>query len=362
MADTSSFSAENLKEFMREALRQTGVGESDAAAAADSMLLTEIQGSSSHGLMRFPVYFRRLQDKLINPQPQMTVTAAFPSVISLNGDNGLGAVVMARALSEGIKAAAANGIAAVGVSNSNHFGAAGYYCSLAAEAGYISILFTNGPPAIAPWGGKEPYFGTNPVAFGLPRRDGSHVVIDMSSSIVARGKIIEAAKAGTPIPDGWALDADGNPTNDATQALAGVVLPMAGPKGYALALAVEHLAGVLTGAGFGRSVANQNTGGDAAANVGHLLIILRTDVFGDNDKYMSRMETFCEEIHNIAAAPEHSGVRLPGEQKWDLAKARLAKEIKLQPHVRAEFEKIAEELGLEIIYRYRIKGDGKIDN
>ncbi|MCX7779514.1 MAG: Ldh family oxidoreductase, partial [Negativicutes bacterium] len=252
---------------MRDALIKANVPAEDAAIVADNLIRADLQGISSHGISRFPVYFRRVSKGLVNPRPDIKVTAVCPAAIAVDGDNGFGAVVMTRALAESIKAAACFGIAVAGVRRSNHFGTAGYYCDLAAEQGYISMLVTNGPPALPPWGGKEAYFGTNPIAFGLPRPERPHIIVDLATSIVARGKIIEAAREGKPIPDTWALDKDGNPTTDARKAMEGVILPMAGPKGYALSLAVEHLAGVFTGAGFGRDVAWQYGDSEAEANV-----------------------------------------------------------------------------------------------
>lgn len=347
MAGECIVSVEGLRSFLIAALACAGVSEDDGSAVADSLIRADLQGITSHGVTRFPVYLKRVQKGLVNPRPAISVKALYPAAISIDGDNGFGAVIMARVLAEGIKAAESLGLAVVGVKRSNHFGTAGYYCDLAAEQGYITMLVTNGPPAMPPWGGKEAYFGTNPIAFGIPCSVRPHIIVDMATSIVARGKIIEAAKEGKSIPENWALDKDGNPTLDAKAAMEGVILPMAGPKGYALSLAVEHLAGVLTGAGFGRDIPWQYGGGDNAANVGHLLVLIKADAFGSADDYYRRTRRFTQEIHSIANIPQFTQIKLPGEREWEAEQTRLRQGIEIKRNLAIELADIAAELNLQ---------------
>ncbi|SDF28790.1 Ldh family oxidoreductase [Sporolituus thermophilus] len=341
-------SPETLRSFMTAALNKIGVPEEDGLVVADNLLAAELQGITSHGLGRFPVYYRRVRSGLVNPKPSIKVKRSFPAVVMVDGDNGLGAVVAMRALEEGMAAADQYGVGAVGVNRSNHFGIAGYFCQQAANKGYITMVLTNGPPALPPWGGKEPYFGTNPIAFGLPRRHKPHIIVDMATAIAARGKIIEAAREGRPIPPGWALDRDGNPTTDAKAALDGVIMPIAGPKGYALSLAIEHLAGVLTVAGFGRQVAWQYSDSTEEANVGHLLLVLRPDAFGSLEVYFERTEQFCREIKAIAVAPGYGDIKLPGEREWERQQALLNGGIEISGALLAELAGIAAEHSLSL--------------
>lgn len=348
MAGECVVSVDGMRGFLIETLASIGVSKDDGGIVADSLIRADLQGITSHGVTRFPVYFRRVQKGLVNQRPAITVNALYPAAISIDGDNGLGAVVMRRALTEGIAAAEKFGLAVVGVKRSNHFGTAGYYCDLAAEQGYVTMLVANGPPAMPPWGGKEAYFGTNPIAFGIPRSQRPHIIVDMATSLVARGKIIEAAKEGKSIPENWALDKEGNPTNDARQAMDGVILPMAGPKGYALSLAIEHLAGVLTGAGFGRDIAWQYGDSEEEANVGHMLLVMKADVFESGFEYFERTERFAREIHSVATAPQFSQIKLPGEREWDAEQVGVHEGITLQAGLTKELLAIANELGLEL--------------
>lgn len=348
MVDKNTYQVKALQQFMVKAFVIAGVPAEDSEIVADNLLNADLLGIDSHGVARFPVYLQRVQKGLVNALPTIKIDNSLPAVINVNGDNGLGAVVTLKALEAGMNAAEQFGMAVVGISHSNHFGTAGYYCNIAAQKGYVAMLVTNGPPAIAPWGGKESYFGTNPIAFGFPRRNSPNLIIDMATSTVARGKIIQAAKTGKAIPDNWALDKDGNPTTDAKKAMEGVLLPIAGPKGYALALAVEHMAGVLTGAGFGRDVAWQYGNSEQPANVGHLLILLKAEALSVDCDYYDRMERFCSEIKSIPTAPQYTEIKLPGEREWDAMQVRLVSGIELAPSLESELQQIAQRLNLEL--------------
>lgn len=338
---------DDLAEFMVEAFSLSNVPVKDAQLVTDSLLKAELKGIASHGLSRFPIYLKRIRKGIVNPTPQISLSRVLPGVLAVDGDNGLGSVVMMRALQEAMEVAETIGICAVGVKHSNHFGIATYYCEKAADRGYISILFSDGPPATPPFGGKEPYFGTNPLAFGMPRKTPPHIITDMATSVAARGKIIRAAQKKEPIPEGWALDKNGRPTTDPKAALEGVLLPIAGPKGYALSLAVEHLAGVLTGAGYGRRVAWQYDSVEDPSNVGHFMVVLKADSFLADTVYQERTETFVEEIKNVAPAPGFTAIKLPGEREWEREQALLLKGLTLDSELIEQFVYIAQELNLK---------------
>lgn len=341
-------SIRNLEKFMQQAFVAGGVPESDAKIVTDNLLKAELKGITSHGLSRFPIYLKRIKKGLVNPKPQIAVSEASTGVLNVDGDNGLGSVVMMRALEEGYVTAEKVGICCLGVKHSNHFGISSYYCEKAADKGYISILLSNGPPATPPFGGKEPYFGTNPIAFGMPRKNMPHIIVDMATSIAARGKIISAARRNEPIPEGWALDNQGNPTTDPHAALAGVLLPIAGPKGYALSLAVEHLAGVMTGAGYGRGVAWQYGGAEEPANVGHFMILIKADSFIGISDYMTRTEEFVSEIKTIPHVPGCENIYLPGEREWEREQKGLEQGIPMNTELIEDFTSIANEYNLEM--------------
>jgi LDH2 family malate/lactate/ureidoglycolate dehydrogenase len=261
------------------------------------------------------------------------------------------------------------GLACVAIKSSNHFGAASYYCQLAGEENLITFACTNSPPAIAPWGGTEPFFGTNPIAFGFPSKEGPPVIVDMSTSVVARGKIMLAAKNGELIPDGWALDRFGNMTNDPKEALQGTLLPVGGAKGAALALTVEILAGVLTGAAISRdvkSIYNEQLSG--GAGVGHFFIFISTETYNYAHSYEKKLKHMLQLMKDV---PGHNNreVRYPGERRQSDSEKHLQKGIDLPDSVFKELTLLGNQLGVTFPQKtadgwlinpeFEIKGSGK---
>ncbi|MDR3561584.1 MAG: Ldh family oxidoreductase [Negativicutes bacterium] len=348
MANKHVFPVERLRRFMEEALATLGMPAAEATIVADNLIKADLWGLGTHGVSRFPVYFKRMQEGAVNPCPDIKISNPWPAVLAVDGDNGPGAVVGVRALEEAMVLAEKYGLAAAGIKMTNHFGAAGYYCDIAAKQNYITIILADSPASIPPWGGKQAYFGTNPIAIGLPRREQPPVIVDLATSIVARGKIISAAKKGETIPEGWAMDKDGVPTTDAQAALAGTLLPMAGPKGYALGLAVEHLAGVLTGSAFGRDVAWQYSEEQKPSNVGNILIVIRADAFMGLDEYYDRTEKFCHEIKGCEKAAGVDEIFLPGERKRASERIVAEKGIEVAGSLLEELQAIAWSCGLSL--------------
>jgi LDH2 family malate/lactate/ureidoglycolate dehydrogenase len=336
-----------LESWIQKALCVSGVPKGDAAIVAENLLSAELKGITTHGLIHFPVYLKRVRKGLVNPKPNITKVNTWPGVLVIDGDNGLGSVVMFRALNEGIEIAQKVGVCVIGVKHSNHYGISGYYCEKAADGGYISILFTNSTPTLPPYGAKEPYMGTNPIAIGIPNKERPHIIVDMATSVAARGKIREAVKKGEAIPEGWALDKDGNPTTDAEAAMQGVLLPIAGPKGAALSLAVEHLSGVLTGSGYGRGVIWQYGDSAEPSNVGHFLVLIRADGFLDYAEYEERTKTFISEVKSLSRAIGAENIKLPGERRWEREKAGIARGINIDVTIVEQFIRLGEEINIE---------------
>src|SRR5580692_2035692 len=233
------FPPTQVKELVVAIAAKVGVKKKDAAILADALVDADIHGTSTHGVSRLNIYIRRIQKGLIDPKAKLTIERKRGSAMSIDAGNGLGQVQAVKALEKLIPKAKRNGIAAATVRNSQHFGTLSYYCNLAAKHDMILFATTSCEPSISPAGACQAFFGTNPIAASFPTGKGWPVKIDLATSIVARGNIIAAQKRGQPIPQGWALTADGEPTTDAAAALAGTVLTMAGHKGYALALMVE---------------------------------------------------------------------------------------------------------------------------
>lgn len=334
-----------LKAFCEGVFVSLGMTREDARVAADSLVRANLEGTDSHGISRLAIYSRRMREGRISARPSIRVERG-GSVVRVDGGNALGQVASYHALKAAIPVARQTGIAGVAVRNSNHFGAAAYYCQIACREGMALIATTNSPPGIAPWGGKKAYFGTNPIAFGFPTREEPPVIVDMSSSVVARGKIILAAREGLPIPEGWAIDEEGLETTDAAAALKGAVLPLGGAKGYALALAVEVIAGVLSGAAFGPHVNTLYREADPPANVGHSFILLDIPHWMPLEEYYARMEQFLTEIK---ASPRAKGVEeilYPGERRYRTYLKNVKEGVALPASVERELEGLAREYGV----------------
>jgi LDH2 family malate/lactate/ureidoglycolate dehydrogenase len=248
------FSPAILRSFACDIAVAAGVQRADAGILADSLIAADLAGTSTHGLSRLAIYVRRIQKGLIDPAATLIIERERAATLAIDAGNGLGQVQASKALDLLIPRARTAGVASATIRNSQHFGAVSYYCNRAADQNLILLATTSCEPAMSPAGGREAFFGTNPIAASFPTGKGFHVKVDLATSLVARGNIIAAQKNGQTIPSGWALDPEGNPTTDASQALLGTVLTMAGHMGYALALMVEALSSVLSGSAIGPEI------------------------------------------------------------------------------------------------------------
>ncbi len=271
----------------------------------------ELRGLPSHGLSRIPIYTKRLRLKLVNARPDIKVTSIAPAVAHIDGDNGMGFVVASRAMAAAIERAKAFGIGMAMAMRSNHFGMAACYLLQAVEAGMAAIAFTNASPTMPVWGGRASFLGTSPLGMAAPGQ--VPLVLDMATSVAARGKIRRAVQRGESIPEGWALDSEGRPTTDAKAAYDGVVLPLGGPKGSGLSLLMEVFAGVMSGAAFGGEVADQYTDFERPQNVGHTFIAFRPDLFLEAEAYQERMGALRQRARACPKAEGFSEILMPGE-------------------------------------------------
>ena len=338
---------EELKTFCKNVFAQLGMRVEDADVVSDSLVRANLEGTDSHGVSRMGIYTGRMREGRVSADPTVKIDHD-GAVLRVDGGNGLGQIASYHALKDAFPIARESGIVGVGVRNSNHFGAAAYYCQMASREGMALIATTNSPPGIAPWGGKKAYFGTNPIAFGFPTRNEPPVIVDMSSSVVARGNIINAAREGEPIPEGWAIDEEGVATTDAAAALKGAVLPLGGAKGYALALAVEVMSGVLSGAAFGPHVNNLYKDNDPPANVGHSFILLDVSSWLDLDDYYDRMDQFLDEIKATPRAKGVGEIFYPGERRYTTYHEKMKEGISLPSAVQKELEGLGREYGVSL--------------
>jgi LDH2 family malate/lactate/ureidoglycolate dehydrogenase len=313
MSDRVWVEHEEADAFARALLAAHGVPKKDAATAAACLVLADLRGVDTHGLVRLPGYLDRMRRGLVNPRPKLAPMRVTPVAAALDGQNGLGFVIAARAMAEAVSMARKSGIGIVAARRSTHFGMAAAYVLQALEAGFVSMVFTNASRAMPPWGGREALLGTSPLAFGAPGGTLAPFVLDMSPAVAARGKIRLAEKRGEKIPLGYALDAAGRPTSDPAEALKGVVLPIGGPKGSGLSMLMDIFGGVLSGAAYAGDVADQYKVFDRPQNVGHFFLAMRPDLFVSKKQYRARMDTLVERIRACPKAEGFGEILLPGE-------------------------------------------------
>ena len=292
-------------------LTANGLPAEDARYCAECLVEADLRGVSSHGVARLPVYARRLKEGVLNPAPKLTVTERLPVAAHVDGDNGIGFVVARKAMDIAIEKAAIYGVGLAAASRSNHYGMSSLYVNRALEAGLASFVFTNAAPTMPVWGGRDPFLGTNPLAMGAPGP--TPFVLDMATSVAAKGKVRRALAKGETIPEGWALDGEGRPTTDPAAALEGVVLPLGGPKGSGVAVMIDVLAGIMSGAASGDGVVNQNDDFTRGQDVGHFFLAMRPDLFMPADAYADRARDYAERLKAGRKAAGFEEILLPGE-------------------------------------------------
>jgi (2R)-3-sulfolactate dehydrogenase (NADP+) len=316
------------------ALRRAGAAESMARATAEALVHAEASGVPTHGLARLALYCGHLRAGRAQGSAAPRIVHAHEACCLIDAAGGLAYQALALASAEAVQRARHSGIALAGVTGSHHAGAMAYHLQPVAEAGMVGLGLSNSPAAINPWGGKRPLFGTNPIAAVFPRREQPPLVIDLSLTEVVRGKIMLHAEQGKPIPLGWALDRDGNPTTDAKAALTGSLAAIGGAKGAMLALTVELLCCALTGAAFGFENDSFFEPGDPA-RIGHALLAIDPAAAAGREVFMTRIETL------VAAMTADEGVRLPGTRRHAaLAQAR-AEGVALSDSLLAQLRQLA---------------------
>jgi LDH2 family malate/lactate/ureidoglycolate dehydrogenase len=338
----TSFGAAELARFATEVLVAEGVPQGDATLLADSLVTAELWGHASHGLLRLPWYVARLRSGATAAVTVPEVVRDGGAVVVLDGHHGIGQVVTQRAVELGVDRARAHGISGVAVRDSGHFGTAAYFTRQAAEAGCVALLVTNASPAMAPWGGRVKAIGTNPWSIAAPAGRHGVVVMDLANTAVARGKVYLAAERGDQIPEGWAATADGTPTTDPAEAIAGLILPMAGPKGYVISFMMAVHAGVLTGSAFGNGVAGPYDP-DRRSGAGHLLITIDVSAVADTAEFTTRIEALVDQTRSGELAAWADEILVPGELEDRNRRRRAADGIPLADTTRDALATLARE-------------------
>ncbi len=332
---TDRYESRSLGTWLARAFEGCGLEAADAATAARILVRTNLRGVDTHGLARAPVYVQKLRSGELKARPQVRFEDAH-GVMHCRADSGLGQVVATQAMAAAIERASRGGFVVGLLHDVGHLAALGMFALQAAEAGMIGLIAQSTPPLMGLPGSRGAAIGNNPLAFASPVSGGPPLVFDIAASAVARGNVLAAAREGRDIPEGWAIDAQGNPTTDAKAALAGAMLPMAGHKGIGLAMMVECLAGSLTGA-TPASVTGANPG-SAPARVGAFLLVANPALVTTRAAYDEHMADWIGHYRKAAGVEG----RYPGERAAKLEAERAANGIPLSPALVAELHKVGE--------------------
>ncbi len=328
-------SIDELTQLVSRALKHAGASKAAASATAHALVAAEAEGLGGHGLSRVALYCQHLSDGRARGKAKPKVIRRKGAACLIDAHGGLAFLACALAAKEAIKRARRHGVCFAGVTNSHHMGALAYHLAPVAEAGMIGLAFTNSPAAINAWGGKKAFYGTNPIAAIIPRRNAEPIVIDLSLTEVTRGKIMVYAKEGKPIPLGWAVDKDGQPTTSAKAALTGSLNAIGGVKGASLALMVEVLCAALTGAAFSFENDSYFEPGNKP-RIGHAILAIDPAALAGGEAYFSRIEVLA------GAMLADQGVRLPGARRQKLAAAASASGIEVADAVYREIRALAD--------------------
>ncbi|MGO1120687.1 Ldh family oxidoreductase [Rhodovibrionaceae bacterium A322] len=326
-------SADTLVDLAASFLRQAGLPGQQAEEAARLLVEAQRAGQNSHGLTHLPAYLNGILTGAINPRPRFQWVESHPTSHSaaaiLDADNGLGVLAARAACLEAVDRAKAQGICAVAVRRSSHFGAAGAFVSLMAQQCVVGLALSNASATVAPWGSKEAKLGTNPLAAAFPRKGLPPLIIDLATTAGSRGRIRQAQRNGQSIPKDWALDSNGVPTTDPNQALQGTMQPLGGAKGYALGLIIELLCAGLSGGLAGSRVLSPHDKSGQPAGTSHFFLAIDTAAFGGAERVAEAVFDITSDIKNAAPISADAPVRLPGAGSQAARDLSAAKGIRI---------------------------------
>ena len=360
MPETRLFPAQQLLDFSVRVFRHVGVPEEDARTAAMVLQAADLRGIDSHGVARLHAYFEMVQAGRIDPTPNITIVRESPSTATVDGGNGLGLVVGPKANAIAMEKARTAGSGWVSVRNTNHYGIAGYYVLRALERDLIGWSMTNATKLVTPLYGAERMLGTNPIAIAFPGLEEPAIVIDMATSATAYGKIEIAQRAGKSIPFGWAIDRNGAPTTDPNAMVdGGAQLPLGsdrdggGHKGYALAVMVDVLSAVLSGANWGPfappfALRQEIPIRSVGKGIGHFFGALRIDAFIDKDEFKRQIDELVRTLRKTKPAPGTSGPLIPGDPEREAEAVRRREGIPLVGPVVDELRDISRQTGIPL--------------
>lgn len=351
--------ASKAREYVKSILLGNGVPPANAEIVASCLVEADLRGVDTHGINRIPSYMTRIRQGVLDPRASPSLRNITPVVAQVDGKNGFGFLAAHMGMAAAIRMAQEMGIGMVSVKHSNHFGMSAWVVQQALDAGMMSLVFTNSSPALPVWGGKSKLMGVSPIACGAPAGKGRPFIVDMAPSVAARGKIYKALRRGEKIPKDWALDKDGKETDDPAKALEGVMLPMGGPKGSALAIMMDVFSGVLSGSAFAGHVTNPYDP-SKPADVGHFLVAIKPDLFMSSEEFKNRMDYLYDRVRMSDRAAGVERIYFPGEIELETKESRLRDGI---PMVQAEIDALIEEgkrVGVHPISTWSFKGKSRL--
>jgi LDH2 family malate/lactate/ureidoglycolate dehydrogenase len=347
MMTESRIATPRLAAFVSRALVAAGLPEADAKIVAELMLEADLRGSDTHGVIRLPLYVRRIRAGGVNAKPNIRIVGERPSSALIDGDNGMGHLVMRRAAQLAIEKARATGIGWVGARMSNHAGPAALYATMVLPHDMIGLYFAVGSNNhLPPWGGSETLLGTNPMAVAVPAYEEPAIVLDMAPTVAAYGKVRLKAQRGEPMPIGWMIDRDGKPLTDAKRADEGYLLPIGDYKGYGLSLIIGILAGALNGAALGRDVIDFVKETGRPTNTGHAVAAIAIEAFMPAEQFKRAVDAVIRDIRASRRLPRVERIYLPGEQSHAKFLERSAAGVPMPKPLRDSLDALARDLNV----------------
>jgi LDH2 family malate/lactate/ureidoglycolate dehydrogenase len=331
--------ADVLRDFIERIMEAHGVDSDQVRTVAKNLVWNELVGRPNFGVLRLPILMERVRRGVLRGSCQPQFEAVSETMARLDGDDGFGQYVAEIGMRRAIAMAHKGGLGVVGVRNSNFFGTGAYFVQLAAEAGMMGFAASNSFPKVAAHGGILPALGTNPFAFSAPRRNGESMLLDLATSALAGSTVREHIAKGEDLPAGLVVDGNGAPITDPRKVADGALLPFGGAKGFGLALMVEILAGVITGAGVAHGVKSMYADFAESGHSGHFLLALDISRWITLEEYFARFETL---IAAVRASNPNGGVRLPGEIRWQAFRENRDRGIRLEPRLMAALAALSE--------------------
>jgi LDH2 family malate/lactate/ureidoglycolate dehydrogenase len=344
--------AEQLEAFIARAFEAVDVPREDATKIAQLMARADVNGSEGHGIFRLPQYIRRIRGGAINVKPNIRIEREAPAMAVVNGDNGMGHLVMRYATEIAIQKAKTTGVAWVGANWSNHAGPASLYASMPLEHDMIGLYMAVGSANhLPPWGGIDMLLSTNPLAVAVPAGEEAAIVLDMATTVAAYGKVKTKAQRGETMPIGWMIDRQGQPLTDPRRANEGFLLPIGDYKGYGLALVIGLLSGTLNRAAMGHNVVDFNADDTTPTNTGHAIVAVSIAAFGDVAEFKRSVDVLIRELRNSRRLPGVERVWLPGEQSHQKRLERLRSGVPMPSALLSSLDELAGQLKIAALDR-----------